>query len=402
MKQKIIYLLLLLITMNPIFIQAQNDIKYYMLANAKIKLQQTDSALYFINLAIEKNTNILNIETRASIYLSKRLISDAIIDYNNMNQLKAGSGNYGLSRCYALRGIPLESIKYLKLHLESENKLPQKIIKQDSAFKLIEYSIEWRNLWAIEWYNKTEYIYSEIEYLIGNENYIEAINSCTEFLNKHQKAHKMYFYRAKVYFLMNQSQNSLDDINKALLIKKNYYEYSKLRLEILSNLGKNKDIVNSIESIIADNPVDFELYKIQYWAYFQLSEYNESKRLAKEMLIYFPADTILTRHISLCCYKEANYLEALEFINKNLAKSPLFIADLEIRADCYAKVKLIIPSIRDYSQILDLNPNQLDIWYKRGTVKLMDNDKSGACKDWNHAMKRGHRDSYNAYTSNCN
>ena len=65
--------------------------------------------------------------------------------------------------------------------------MPQKIIKQDSAFKFIEYSIEWRNLWAIEWYNKTEYIYSEIEYLIGNENYIEAINYCTEFLNKHQK-----------------------------------------------------------------------------------------------------------------------------------------------------------------------------------------------------------------------
>ncbi|MBA2612485.1 MAG: energy transducer TonB [Bacteroidetes bacterium] len=70
-------------------------------------------------------------------------------------------------------------------------------------------------------------------------------------------------------------------------------------------------------------------------------------------------------------------------------------ADEEFLADRY------MTAIFYYTKSLEQKPNYKDALSKRGLVKLKNNDKKGACTDWNLAQKSGDDKVYELINKNC-
>ena len=58
--------------------------------------------------------------------------------------------------------------------------------------------------------------------------------------------------------------------------------------------------------------------------------------------------------------------------------------------------------IQDYNKIIELDPENVDAYIKRGKLKYDLGDKEGACLDWSKAGELGSAKAYDLIKEHCN
>ena len=112
--------------------------------------------------------------------------SSAISDYNEANKITPFSGEFGLSRIYALKGDAATSLYHLELNLNSRYRRGEKEIMLDPAFGAIENRPEWRLFWKKEWYTGIEKGISEIEFYSSSGKIDESERVLSELKNNYR------------------------------------------------------------------------------------------------------------------------------------------------------------------------------------------------------------------------
>jgi tetratricopeptide (TPR) repeat protein len=59
-------------------------------------------------------------------------------------------------------------------------------------------------------------------------------------------------------------------------------------------------------------------------------------------------------------------------------------------------------AIVDCNKVLEHEPNNAMIFFRRGEAKLKLNDKNGACLDWHNAVNLGYKEAMQTISKNCN
>jgi len=396
MKYKICSLILFICNC----LHAQHDA--FLKGSAAVIKQQTDSAVFYFSEAIKlKDSKYEYYLLRADCYYNLKNYSQSINDYLQANKLQANSGDFGLAKCYARTGKTTETIDFLKKHLLSGYRLPQKIIKLEPAFNQMEKIKEWQELWKQEWYTKYEYSLNEAEYLVSIKDYTEAINLISKSIAEHEKKHELYALRAKVYVETNNLNNALADYNEAIKLAKRKNEYYRERAQINNKLKNYKDAVDDYSKAIEINPADFDSYLQRADVYRKMKMYDDAIKDLNFFLMYFNNDEDANYIASNTYFDQENYFKSLEYINKNIKKNPNLAKYYMMRGNNYLKTNTFKYAIKDYTMALDLDPNNSETWFNKGLARYSNGDKNGACLDWQKAVRMSNAMAIQYYNEKC-
>ncbi|MCX6254396.1 MAG: hypothetical protein NTV31_07955 [Bacteroidia bacterium] len=151
--KKIIIMVWILQCTGTVF--GQGTVDYILKARALTESGKPDIAINLLTVAIAGTKESRLYTERAEANILKGEYSDAINDYNEANKITPFSGEYGLSRIYALKGDAATSLYHLEMNLNSSFRKGEKEIMLDPAFGVIENRSEWRQFWKKEWYRRS-------------------------------------------------------------------------------------------------------------------------------------------------------------------------------------------------------------------------------------------------------
>ena len=167
-------LTLFLVLLSVCTLSGQQTVDYILKARALTEAGKPEQAIDLLSEAISGTKESRLYTERAEANILKGDYSGALSDFNEANKITPFSGEYGLSRIYALKGDAATALYHLEINLNSSYKKGEKKIMLDQAFGIIENRQEWRQFWKKEWYSINEKSISEIEYYVSAGKIDEA------------------------------------------------------------------------------------------------------------------------------------------------------------------------------------------------------------------------------------
>jgi len=143
------------------------------------------SALIQMKRALEEHPGETEILYQLGIcHFTLNSIPAARDAFYEVEKRRKGRGSLYLAKCEVKLGHPELAMKYLKEHLSSGFKVPEKEILLDKELSSLEGSSEWQQLWnEKEWYSPGDKAFQGAQFLKETGAALEAIN----ILNKLEK-----------------------------------------------------------------------------------------------------------------------------------------------------------------------------------------------------------------------
>ena len=398
MKKIIALVWILTITMT---VFGQQAVDYILKARALNSSGKPELAINVLTEAIAvKKESRLYVE-RAEAKIIKGNYSDAISDLNDANNITPFSGEYGLSRIYALKGDAATSLYHLELNLNSPFRKGEKEIMLDPAFGPVENRSEWRQFWKKEWFSFTEKSISEIEYYISAGKIDESKAVLSDLKNNYQSNDDILYAET----LINMASGKYNDVIKVVsgLIVLNPENEKYLRIlakaqTLASNpAGASVTYTQLFESGVADA----EMLILRAECYRKTGENDKALRDIEKYLELYPENKVA---ISLAGKVEAisgDNLKALDYFSKNLKLHPNDPECYTDRANSYFVSKSWDWAAKDYSMSLDLSPENSDVWLNKGIALLNSDRVDDACHDFRKSFSLGNKRASEYISANC-
>ncbi|MBN2215519.1 MAG: tetratricopeptide repeat protein [Bacteroidales bacterium] len=387
MKRSFILILLIIATG---IASAQKSRDHYLSGIAKMKTGHADSAIYFLNMAImQEPDNYQYYLHRGEIKYSQGRYEEALRDFENIDPLKTGMADLWQAKCYARLDNNELAVGYLKQHLQSPDRLPQKEIQKDEAFDRLQLTDEWYELWQNEWYSDEELLEEDIDYLIGQAKYLDALSVIDKKLRDSKKPEVLYRYRASVEDHQGNYRASAMDWTEVISRNKNDYSSYKARGIAFLNAKKFSESADDLSRAIRMEPADFELYRLRAKAYKGQNDLKSAIKDISTYLNYFPDDEDILLFSGELQYEDGNYVDALRSFNRCLKINNSNPGYYKARGKTYFQTGLYKYAIEDLSMSLDLNARDGETYYYKGLARFHSGDEPGACDDWKESAYLG-------------
>ena len=301
-------------------------------------------------------------------------------------KLKNNNALYKISECFSQLNQPYKSVEYLKLYLETKDKLLRSEIKTNKAFANIENSKAWIDLWKENHYNNYEKKLDEAKYLISKDDHANAFDILDKLLIKSNKRYRAFAVRGDLLYKTGDFKNAAKDYISASDIKKKNLSYKTKAANSLLKAEKIKKSIEIYNRIIEENPYEIEFLINKANAELSVSDYSNAQNTITKYLKYFPESSEALNISGEIYYYKKDYINALIQFNLCLkndqSKAQYFIN----RGDTYTATKMYENAVFDYSMALDLNPKQAEVFYKRGIANLNINTIE-SCHDFKEALR---------------
>ena len=339
---------------------------------------------------IEQNQRDYNLFLkRGETYIGLKEYEKAIEDFETANRLRPDIADYKLARVYALQGNTERSVEYLEKHLNSRYKLPESSVRLDEAFKNIENTVQWINLWKNDWYSNKEKFIDEINYLNSNKKYFESLDELDKKIKESKKDHKLYALRAETYFSLNNPKAAVANYTKAIDLNKRQADYYIGRGKAYIEMEKNKDAVKDFETALKYDKDNLDLYLLKAEA---LNNNGKYQQAVDEIGIYLklvPDDNEALILYADICFNGKQFSEAVNYYSKSICIDSSDASVYMKRGNSYFENKQYRKAYEDFSMSLDLDPANPFLYLQRGNARLRIGDYTGACADWERAEEKG-------------
>jgi tetratricopeptide (TPR) repeat protein len=382
-------------------ISGQQTIDYLLKARALTEEGKPDLAIIQLTRAISETKDSRLYNERAAADMLKGDYSGAISDYNEANKITPSSGEYGLSRVYALKGSAATALYHLEMNLNSAFRKGEKEVMLDPAFGAIENRPEWRQFWKKDWYTDIEKSISEIEYYISGGKTDESRSVLSELKKNYQNNDDILYAEA----LINLSSGKPAEAVKIVSGLTTAYPENEKYLRILA---KSQTVSNNpagasvtYSQLISSGVADAELLILRSECYRKTGETDKALTDIQKYLEYYPENKAA---LSLAGKTEAvsgDNLKALEFFSENLKLHPNDADCYVDRANSYFISKSWDWAIKDYSMSLDLKPENSDAWFNKGIALLNSGYLQDACHDFRKSFSLGNKRASEYISKNC-
>jgi len=374
------FALILFILPNSLLSQGVNHLLVIRTLNTKGLAAET---LTYFDKNIDHTTNELLFE-KGNAYFLVADYKSAANCYYQVNQSNNQLATYELARCYAQLDKPELACSYLTNHLKMKNRNMQSYIKSDVAFSTISKSKEWINLWNTDWYSKYDLMYEDAWYefkLGNNQEALAILNKLTDIRKSMVQAN---YLKALVYEKLNEPENALISINLALAKDPEVadYHYIKSRLEL--TLDKPKKALKSIDDALHLDSTQIVYYYLQAKA--NLNAGKQQQAIANVELLLSNIPDAPTWFLSGTIYAESGeWQSAIKAFNKCIAMEPYNPKYFVARGDAYLKTQLFNFAEKDFSFVLDFEPNNGELYFKRAKARLEMKKMDESCSDFTKA-----------------
>ena len=400
MKYYIIYILFaILFGVNSAFAQSYDN---YFFGLAKYNNAEYAQAIgFFTNALNDDIPKQKSLEYLAYSNINLGKIDKAIEYFDKLSEIDITEGSYGLARCYALKNNTPDAVKQLRIHLNQKDKHTRSSIILDDYFLGLKETVEWKELWTNDWYNKYEDLFADAYFLIKDNKNADALDVLDDLIDRKPRYAKAYVLRAGIYDVNKDYKNAIKDYSTAIELKKKNYEYYIGRANIYLEIDKIKDALVDIKKARELNPLDAGLMLTEAKILYKNEKETEAKRLVSIYLKYFGTDAEAVYLLGKCFFAEEKYNKAIEFFSNAIELKPAESKYLLARGNSFVMLDKYEEAIDDFSMALDLNPSIAQTYLSRGIARLSTNDNKGACYDFNKAYSLGSRAALEWIQSNC-
>jgi tetratricopeptide (TPR) repeat protein len=379
----------------------QLTIDYLLKARALRESGKADQAISLLNGAIDGTKTSRLFTERAEANILKGDYSAAIADFNEANKLTAGSGEYGLSRIYALKGDAATALYHLGINLNSPDKRSEKEVLLDPAFGSIDNKPEWRQFWKKDWYTGTEKSISEIEYYLSAGKIDQSKEVLSE-LKKNNESDADILYAES---LINLASGSYSDVLKtvpSLLTSAPANEkYLRLLAKAQTGAADPSGASSTYSQLLDAGVADAGLLLLRADCYQKTGETDKALGDIKRYLNIYPDNSAALSLAGKVEAKSGDNLRAIQYFAENLKLHPNDPQCYIDRANSYFVSRSWDMAISDYSMSLDLRPGDSDAWLNKGIALLNTGKVDDACHDFRRAFSLGNKRVTDYISRNC-
>jgi tetratricopeptide (TPR) repeat protein len=397
--KKAVFLVLALIL--SISVPGQQSVDIILKARSLKEAGKPDLAIKILETAIGKVKDSRLYTERAEANIMKGNYSDAISDYNEANKLTPNSGEYGLSRIYALKGDAATALYHLETNLNSTLHKSEKEILLDPCFELIENRPEWRQFWKKEWFSDEERTISEIEYYVSKGKIDESKDLLSELKKDYKSDDDVSYAEALISFSSGKYSEANNILNGLIELHPENEKYLRILAKTQSASSNPAGASVTYTKLMDEGVADAELLLLRAECFRKTGETDKALIDTKKYLDLYPENK---NAISLAGKLEAvsgDNLKAIEYFSANLKLNPNDAECYIDRANSYFVSTSWDLAIKDYSMSLDLKPGNPDVWLNMGISLLKTGKKEDACHYFNKSLSLGNRRASPYVSSNC-
>ena len=379
----------------------QQAVDYILKARALSESGKPDPAINLLTSAIAGIKESGLYTERAAAKILKGDYSGAISDYNEANKITPFSGEYGLSRIYALKGDAATALYHLEMNLKSSSRKNEKEVMLDPAFGVIENKAEWRQFWKKEWYSVTEKSISEIEYYISANKIDEARSVLSELKKSYQGNDDIIYAEALINLSSGKYTEVIKSVNGLLVQNPENEKYLRILAKVQTGVSNPAGASVTYSQLLSSGVADAELLILRADCYRKTGETQKSLTDIEKYLEIYPENKSA---ISLAGKVEAlsgDNLKAIEYYSENLKLHPNDAECYIDRANSYFVSKSWDWAINDYSMSLDLKPGNSEIWLNKGIALLNSGKKEDACHDFRKSLSLGNKKAADYISREC-
>jgi tetratricopeptide (TPR) repeat protein len=327
--------------------------------------------------------------------------SAAISDYQAANKITDGSGEFGLSRIYALKGDVNTSLYHLDLNLGSSYKRGEKEIMLDPAFSLIENTPDWRQFWKKERYNVFEKKIPEIEYYISTGNREEANSLLSELIGGYPDDNSTQYATALVDFSQKKFQEAIGVLTKLLSSDGKNEAWLRLLGKAQAASGNMSGASGTYTRLIDLGIPDATLFLERAECFRKTGEYDKAMKDVSFFIGLYPENKPALSLTGKIESESGDNLKALDYFSRNLKLHPNDPQCYIDRANSYFVSRTWEYAIKDYSMALDIQPTDPEVWLNKGIALLSLGKTDDACHDFRKALSLGNKKATSYISRNC-
>ncbi|MFH1196137.1 MAG: tetratricopeptide repeat protein [bacterium] len=222
----------------------------------------------------------------------------------------------------------------------------------------------------------------------------EALNDFDEAIKINPKSAEAHYGKSVTLYNSKQSDEALFNLNKAIDLNNNYYDAYLLRAEIYYKMDMPDESFKDYNKLIELEPSNPEFYFRSAKLKKALFDFKGAYSYCKKAL---ELEEKIEYIVELSEIEEANenYTTALELVNKaitlNSKDHHLFIK----RGILQFKNKSYHEALKDFNEVLKIDPKCCEAFYYRAKVKEVFSDTHGAMSDYTLALSNP--DYFDAY-----
>ena len=379
---------------------AQSD-QYFMHAQAKLDYNEPDSAVYYMNKAIEVKQATEYYMLRGEIYYDQGKYEDALKDFNMVESKSPGQASLYLAKIYAIKKDVNMSVNWLLIHLNSKYKDHKSSIRIDKAFDGIKNEKKYVDVWLKDWYSDYELALEGALYYVNNNELVNALEEYDNIFQTYTPTDLMYYQRANVYIALNDYGNAVTDLKNAIKLNTDNYDYYALRAYVLAEMKHYKKAWKDYNVAIEMNPEKPLDYLERGMVLYKMQLYQEAIKDISFYLKFYDRDEKAYYYAGLIYNELGDYSTALTYLNKLIDLNKGSVNYLIARVNAFEGLENYTQMLIDCNNALDLDPHNGLVFFKRGIAKLNLKDTDGACKDWENAVRNGYFDANEYIHSEC-
>jgi|WetSurMetagenome_2_1015567.scaffolds.fasta_scaffold00001_20 tetratricopeptide (TPR) repeat protein len=338
--------------------------------------------------------------TRADARILEGNYQAAIADLNSANILVHNSGEYGLSRVYALKGDASTSLYHLEITMKSASRKSEKEIMLDPAFSRIENSPEWRQFWKKEWYTGEEKMLSEVEFYVKSGKPEEAESIVVE-MQKNFPGNETTYAAALVSTGKGKYGDAVRSLTELLVKDPDNEAYLRLLAAAQSNISNPTGAISSYNKLINMEIPDPELYLLRAGCFGKTGERDKALNDITKYLSFFPESRTALSMAGRTLSASGDNLKALEYFSENVKLHPNDPECYIDRGNSYFLAKAWQWAINDFSMSLDLAPGNADVWLSKGIALVNEGKTDDGCHDFRRAFALGNKRSVDYLSRYC-
>jgi tetratricopeptide (TPR) repeat protein len=394
-------LTLFLVLLSACTLSGQQTVDYILKARALTEAGKPEQAIDLLSEAISGTKESRLYTERAEANILKGDYSGALSDFNEANKITPFSGEYGLSRIYALKGDAATALYHLEINLNSSYKKGEKKIMLDPAFGIIENRQEWRQFWKREWYSITEKSISEIEYYVSAGKIDEAKAVLAELKKSYKSSDDILYAEALISLSSANYSEAIKVITRLTALTPGNEKYLRILARAQIAVSDPAGASATYSQLISSGVADAELLILRADCYRKTGENDKALKDIEKYIEIYPENKSA---LSLAGKVEAvsgDNLKALEFFSKNLKLHPNDPECYIDRANSYFVSKSWAMAINDYSMSLDIRPENSDVWLNKGISLLNSGRVEDACHDFRRSFGLGNKRVTDYISRNC-
>ena len=399
MMKKVNLIVCILFYAGTVFGQQPTD--YILKARALTQAGKPELSISLLTRALSGNNDSRMYSERGEAYIVKGDYSAAIGDFNEANRIIPNSGDFGLSRIYALKGDAATALYHLELSLNSSFKKGEKEIMLEPAFSKIENKPEWRQFWKKERYSSIEEKISEIEYYVASGKTDESKTLLSELKKGYESNDDILYAEALVNFSSGKYNEVINSVSGLAALNPENEKYLRILARAQTAVSNPAGASVTYSQLLSSGVADAELLILRADCYRKTGENDKALSDLGRYLDIYPENKTALSMVGKVKASTGDNLKALEYFTDNLKLHPNDPECYIDRANSYFLSKSWDWAIKDYSMSLDLRPDNSDTWLSKGIALLNSGKTDDACHDFKKSFSLGNKRASEYISNNC-